>query len=345
MNRLRILLGLFLIFPVITGVASAGEAPVRITGDRVWGDSRKQLVFLQGKIRIVQDKTIFTTDQAEIDLDHKTAKLKGNVVLTSGELTIRSGSLEYDLKQKTGRFKKHVSLKRRAVKDRSGKETKEALDLTTEELFIATDTKNFTARGDSRVRSRDFTGSAMAIEYDDQQQTLHFRGQVRIVQGSTTLNTEDTVVDLNLKILRFEEPLESTYPDLRIASGGLEYDYDKKTGTFRKDVMLERTAVKGEGDKQAKDPFKLTCSDLYFDSETQNFTAKNQARLEHREFTGSADSIEYDDRLQQLTFKGHAYIKRPEGEEIKGDRILIDLRNQNFRVQQDASLRMQVQSE
>ena len=345
MNRLRILVGLFLIFLIISGAALAGEAPVRITGDKVWGDSQKQLAFLQGKVRIVQDKTVITTNQAEIDMDRKIAKLKGNVVLTNGELTIRSGSMEYDLKQKTGNFKEHVNLKRRAVKDRSGKETKEALDLTTGELFIATDTKNFTARGDSRVKGRDFTGSAVVIEYDDQQQTLHFQEKVRIVQGSTTLNTEDTVVELNQKTLRFEKPLESTYPDVRIAAGGLEYDYDKKAGTFKKDVVLERTAVQAEGDKQAKDPFKLTCADLYFDSETQNFTAKSQARLEHREFTGSADSIEYDDRLQQLTFKGHAYIKRPKGEEIKGDRILIDLRTQNFRVQQDASLRMQVQSD
>jgi lipopolysaccharide assembly outer membrane protein LptD (OstA) len=141
------------------------------------------------------------------------------------------------------------------------------------------------------------------------------------------------------------EKAGSIQPDVKIDAGDLDYDYDRKIGTFKKQVVLNRLKVNDPKQKTQKDPFRLTTDELAFETETNNFVARGNGILEHQDFTGAADRIEYDDASQILFFEGSASLKRPKGETIKGDLIRINLRDQTFTVRNNAVAELKVDSE
>jgi lipopolysaccharide assembly outer membrane protein LptD (OstA) len=327
----------------------SGE-PVTITGQAIWGDYDKKITYISGDIRIVQGKTLITTDRAELNTGKKTAVFSNNVKLSHPDVTITAELLEYDLKQKTGTFKQQVTLNRIETKDDGGKANRDPFILTADQLYFESDTKNFKASGRGQIKHKDFTGLADTIEYQDQEQKMIFRGAVEIVQDSdhgsgSKIRAEMIELDLNQKRLIIPERAESNETDITIAAEELDYDYDHKLGTFKKQVVLNRLDVKDPKQKTKKDPFKLKADELSFDSDTNNFVARDNCTLEHKEFTGTADSIEYDDAAQTLLFEGNAILKRPKGESIKGAWIRINLDEETFTVRNNAVTELQVDSE
>lgn len=390
----------------------AGDESVNITGTTIWGDTDKNIAYIEGNVRISQGKTLLVTNKAEINIGQKTAILNQGVQLTNPEVFIKAEILEYNLKKKTGTFKNNVFLQQFVPKSKPGEAQKDPFDLTAGELYFESDTKNFTAKEnarienkdltgtadaiiyndkeqqlaftgnvvlnrntaktdqnqngqepfkltagetyvktdtkditakeDAKIENKDFTGTADTIEYNDKEQKLVFTGNVRITQGTTVLTTDEGEINLDNKQLVFKDHIQSVNDNINIEADGLEYDYNNKTGTFKKNVVLNRDAVKADSKNAAQDPFKLTADELYIETDTKNFTAKNNGIIEHKDFNGGGDIIEYNDKLQQLTIEDNAYLNHSDGEEIKGDSITIDLHEKSLTVYNNGAVSVDV---
>ncbi|MGE5607089.1 MAG: LptA/OstA family protein [Bacteroidota bacterium] len=172
----------------------------------------------------------------------------------------------------------------------------------------------------------------------------YLEGDVRFVQGSTVITTEKARVDTDRKTAVFEKKVKLTHPEVTIESDTLEYDLKKEVGTFKTNVVMERKKTKAAKDKAAKDPFKLLTDELFFETETKNFIAKN-GRIEHKDFTGEADLIEYNDQLQELLLKENAKLIRPKGETIQGKQIKINVSEKSFKVTDLVSVEFEVEEE
>ncbi len=172
----------------------------------------------------------------------------------------------------------------------------------------------------------------------------YLEGDVRFVQGSTVITTEKAQVDTDRKTAVFDKKVKLTHPEVAIESETLEYDLKKEAGTFKTNVVMERIKTKAAKGKKAKDPFTLLTDELFFETETKNFIAK-KGRIEHKDFTGGADLIEYNDQLQELLLKGNAELTRPKGEIIKGNLIKINVSEKSFRVTDSVSVEFEVEEE
>jgi len=338
MNKLAWVLILGCLFGVV--FAGTGSEPVRISADKVSGDSEKKIAYIEGNVRIVQGQTVITTENLIVNLAQKTAILDRRTKLANPDVTIESGHLEYNLKQKTGTFRNQVLLKRfethNAVKD--------PFELTATELYFESDTKDFKSSGNCHLKHKQFDGKADSVEYDDTGQKLDFKGSVVIQQDAAIIKTENAVIDLAQKQLRLETKTDMTSRETNITAAGLSYNYEKKTGTFTQDVVLTRAEVKNTNGKITKDAFTLKAASLYFETDSNNFTANN-ARIEHKDFNGTADKIDYNDKLQRLTFHGNAHLIRPHSEELNGEQIEISLPDQSFTVHQSGAVKLLIQEE
>lgn len=172
----------------------------------------------------------------------------------------------------------------------------------------------------------------------------YIEGDVRFVQGSTVITTEKARVDTKRKTALFEKGVKLAHPEVSIESETLEYDLKKESGTFRNNVVMERKRSKASKDKGGKDPFKLLTHELFFETGTKNFIAKN-GRIEHKNFTGEADLIEYSDQKQELLLKENAKLIRPKGETIQGKQIKINISEKSFRVISLVSVEFEVEEE
>ena len=172
----------------------------------------------------------------------------------------------------------------------------------------------------------------------------YIEGDVRFVQGSTVITTEKARVDTKRKTALFEKEVKLSHPEVIIESETLEYDLKKEIGTFRNNVVMERKRSKAAKDEGAKDPFKLFTHELFFETGTKNFIAKN-GRIEHKDFTGEADLIEYNDQTQELFLKENAKLIRPKGETIQGKQIKINISEKSFQVSALVSVEFEVEEE
>lgn len=179
---------------------------------------------------------------------------------------------------------------------------------------------------------------------DTDKKINYLEGNVRFVQGSTVITTEKARVNLDQNSAVFEEKVKLTHPEVTIESIMLEYDLKKKVGTFKNKVIMKRIKTKATKDKAAKDPFTLFTDHLFFENDTKNFSANN-GRIEHKDFTGEARSIEYNDQLQELSLKGEAKLIRPKGEVIQGELIKIDVSDKSFYVTDSISVEFEVEEE
>lgn len=172
----------------------------------------------------------------------------------------------------------------------------------------------------------------------------YLEGNVRFVQGSTVITTEKARVDTDQKKAVFEKRVKLTHPEVTIEAETLEYDLKKEEGTFKNNVIMERKKIKATKEKEAKDPFKLFTNQLFFENDTKNFTAQ-KGRIEHKDFTGEAELIEYNDQLQELLLKENAKLTRPKGEIITGKLIKINVSEKSFRVTNSVSVEFEVEEE
>ncbi|HEY8462890.1 MAG TPA: LptA/OstA family protein [Bacillota bacterium] len=177
---------------------------------------------------------------------------------------------------------------------------------------------------------------------DTEKKISYIEGNVRITQGSTVITTDKAVIDTDKKQAVLEGKVVLDNPDGTVKAGYLDYDLRKKAGLFRNNVIMYRKAVKdSKTTKNKKEPFTLQAEELYLESEQKNFTAKT-ATFDHKEFKGSARQIIYDDASEELFFKGDVHLKKVKGEELLGEEIKINLKDNSFAATNNVSIQMEV---
>jgi lipopolysaccharide transport protein LptA len=340
---MRRCLFVLIVYILLAGIVKAGDEPVKAKSDKIWGDNKKKITYMEGNVRIEQGSTVIITETSQVDLDKKIAVFENQLQLVSADVTITADYLEYNFKSKVGTFLRNIVLSRKEVKDTQGNVTKDAFKLSAEDLYFESDTKNFKVKSQGTVEHKDFIGTADLIEYNDKKQELTFRGNAKIKRPSgeeikgneVVINTKDNSIIVDDKVKLVNE-------DVTILGDDLNYDYRKKQGVFNSNVILERAETKNARGKVTKDHFKLTTAGLDFESDTKNFKTKGKATVEHKDFTGSADHIEYNDKQQQMKFLNNAYLKRPKGEEIRGDMITIYINDKSFIVNNHVDINYKV---
>lgn len=339
----RSLIGWVVCFYLLASVAKAGDEPVEVKSDQIWGDNKKNLTYLAGNVRLKQGSIEITTESAEVDLHKKIAIFENKLQLTSGEFTIGADRLEYNLKAKTGTFLENVVLYRKEIKDDRGNVTQDSFKLSADILYFESDTRNFRVPNQGLAEHKDFTGTADVIAYNDKRQELTFLGNARIKRPNEEEidGDEVTVNTLNHSIIA-KKTVRLVHEDVTILGDELRYDYREKHGFFSSKVVLERAETKDSGGKVVKEQFKLSTVGLDFDSDTKDFATGGQGRVEHKDFIGIADLIEYHDKLQQMKLIGNAYLKRPEGEEVRGDRMSVFIEDKSFTVSNHVDIHYQV---
>ncbi len=343
--NLRFLLIIIFLLTFTTLVQSANE-PVKATGEKIWGDNKKDITFIEGNVQIIQGSTRIFTEKAKVDTEKKVAVFEEKVKLNHPDVTIEADSLEYNFKKKVGTFSKNIILDRAEVKDELGKVTKDAFQLTATELYFESDTKNFTAKKDGSVSHKDFTGTADIIEYNDKNQELLFKGHAYLKRpNEEKINGEEIKINTQTKSFIVNKEIKLVNDDVTINGSRLDYDYQQKKGVFQDNVILERAESKDEHGKITKEYFKLTTTELFFDSDTKNFSTKTKGTVEHKDFTGSADRIEYNNDREELVFNKNAHLTRPKGEEINGDLITIMIHDKSFIVTENVNINFNVEAE
>lgn len=188
---------LILVLAVGAGVAVA-EEHVEITGDRISGDTRQQVTFIAGNVRIVQGSNLITADQGTMYLEEKRLFLKGQVGFDNPRTLIRAGYLEYDMRKKTGTFRERVVLQLEMKPTGQGVK-KESLILCSDQLYFESNTKEIIAESGT-FQHPDFSGGADRIEYHDALQQLFLVGQAYLKKaGGEEIRSQSIQIELDAK--------------------------------------------------------------------------------------------------------------------------------------------------
>lgn len=192
----------------------------------------------------------------------------------------------------------------------------------------------------------DITGKEIRGNTDDE--IIFITGEVRIVQGEELITAERARIDTDKKKLLMEQDVLFISDDLRVNADMLEYDLNKKKGTFKGKVKLERIVAEKSSkeantarEDDSKDPFILFTEELYFEVDEHNFVAW-RGRIEHEDFSGEADKIEYWDKSEEMLFTDNGYLKNDDGEEVWGDRIRFKLKDKDFTVEDNVRITFEV---
>lgn len=181
------------------------------------------------------------------------------------------------------------------------------------------------------------------IHGDTEQKISYIEGNVQITQELTQITTDKAIIFMEKKQAIFENNVVLNNPDGTVNADYLDYDMRKKIGVFKGNVVMQRKAVPKDAKtkKAAKDPFTLRAQELYLESDKQNFVATN-SNIEHKEFTGSANQITYDDATEEMLFKGNVHLRKGKGEEIRGEETKINLKDKSFMATNNVSIEIEV---
>lgn len=139
----------------------------------------------------------------------KIVYFKNNVKLLSPEATIEALSLDYNLDADTAVFYNNVVMNRNVIADEANN-TSEPFTLTTKQLYFENKTKNFEAKGESKIVHQEFNGEAENMKYTQLNQELVMNEKVHIrrkvgeeITGNTLkidLEERDFVMQENVNI-------------------------------------------------------------------------------------------------------------------------------------------------
>lgn len=177
---------------------------------------------------------------------------------------------------------------------------------------------------------------------DTDKKVTFMEGKLIIVQEETTIRTGFAEVDQEKKDASFSKGVQLTKKDLTISSRDLMMNFNRKKGTFVSQVRLERSESRDKQGKVTKDALTLTCEQLEADTKKENFIAVGQVKLIHKEFTGTSQTVEFDNEKQIMIMVGEAVLVRDKGEQLFGQRIIINLESKTFEVRDGAAMEFNV---
>jgi lipopolysaccharide export system protein LptA len=337
--KTKLIVVLLVLFLGLIGEAATTEEPVRATGDNIHGDTAKKITYLQGNVRFVQGATVITTDKATVYTEQKQVTLEGRVKLVNKDGTVTAEALDYNFRKKAGTFRGNVALRRKAVPAQDNKVQKDPFTLYGDELFLDTQTKNFTAtRG--RFEHQDFRGTADQISYSDSDEEMVFSGHVDLKRTKgEAIRGEEVRIYLKDKSFTAADNVS-----VQIEVDDDEADQKKKDQgqtAPAKAAQVKVSSAKSERTKPAKqnEPVQATGDRIRGDTEnkvtyfeghvriTQGttvittdkatvYTDKKQAflekqiRLTNPDGTVDAETLDYDLRKKAGTFRGNVALRR-----------------------------------
>lgn len=177
---------------------------------------------------------------------------------------------------------------------------------------------------------------------DTDKKITFMEGKLVIVQEETTIRTGFAEVDQDKKDAKFSQGVQLIKKDLTIASQDLLMNFNKKKGTFLSQVRLQRSETRNKEGKVTKEALTLTCDRLEADTKRESFVAYGQVSLEHKEFTGTSQQMDFDNEKQILIMRGEAILVRDKGEKLFGQVISINLDRKTFEVKDGAAMEFNV---
>jgi lipopolysaccharide export system protein LptA len=179
---------------------------------------------------------------------------------------------------------------------------------------------------------------------DTDKKISYLEGDLLIVQGDVKIRTKYAEIDQDKKEAKFSQCVHLEKKDLIIDGFAFNISFKKKQGTFLGAVKLERKESKDANGK-TKDRFKLNCDRLDVDTDKENFTAYENAAIEHKDFNGKSNTVEFRNDSQMLTMTGQAELFRKGKENLNGERVEINLNKKSFEVFGSAELTFDVDKE
>jgi lipopolysaccharide assembly outer membrane protein LptD (OstA) len=179
---------------------------------------------------------------------------------------------------------------------------------------------------------------------DTDKKISYLEGDLLIVQGDVKIRTKYAEIDQDKKEAKFSQGVHLEKKDLIIDGLAFNMNFKKKQGTFLGAVKLERKESKDSNGK-TKDRFKLDCDRLDVDTDKENFTAYDNAVIEHKDFNGKSNTVEYRNDSQLLTMTGQAELFRKGKENLNGEQVEINLDKKSFEVFGSAELTFDVDKE
>jgi len=143
-------------------------------------------------------------------------------------------------------------------------------------------------------------------------------------------------------LVYFKNKVKLVHSEATIEALSLDYDLKAETGLFYNNVVMNRNVVANEENKSSE-PFVLTTNELYFENKTKNFEAKGKSQLQNEKFTGEAENMKYDDLKQELLLTKNVHLRKKVGEEITGDSLKIDLKENDFVMQKNVNINLELE--
>lgn len=183
---------------------------------------------------------------------------------------------------------------------------------------------------------------ARRMEGDTDGKSVSLEGELVAIKGKTTIYAPKIEYNKDTKVALFIDGVRLEQEDLIIVGEEFEVNFDTDQGVFRRSVRLERAETKDEEGEVVKDQIILFCRELELDTETKDFIAIGETKLEHKDFTASSPRLSYQDEEEKMIFTEGASLIR-EKEEIKGEKILVDLKKKTFEVTGAVELTFEVE--
>lgn len=207
--------GRTVVIAALTGMLAAmpglaAEDDIHARADKVSGQIKgkgRDVVKLEGNVRIAHGRTEILGEQAVYDKEAGILTVQGNVSLSHEGIRVDADELIYQRRTKEGTFRGRVRLAREEEKDESGRTTKDAFTITSDELVFAAEQKSFAARGGAAMEHREFSARAEEIIYDDAHQELQLSGSPSLTHGDERILGEQILISVegdSFKILKAE---------------------------------------------------------------------------------------------------------------------------------------------
>ena len=127
----------------------------------------------------------------------------------------------------------------------------------------------------------------------------------------------------------FRQEVFLTHEDLKVTGDQFRYNTAEESGIFSGDVVLVREESRDDQGEVLKEEIRLVCGNLYLETKAKAFTATEEPRIEHADFTGSGETISYRDDEEKLTISGGFHLKMEE-DELFGEEVSFDLKQKTF---------------
>lgn len=184
---------------------------------------------------------------------------------------------------------------------------------------------------------------------DTEGERTYLEGDLVITKGETVIYTsfaevEKTGEDDDSRTARLSRGVTVFQDELKLEGAEMEFAFDEDWAILRGDVRLEREEVKDAAGEVEKDKIVLTCDFLKIETERKDFQASGNITFVHEEFTVTSTGLTYEDAGEVLLFTGGFFLFR-EKENMKGEELRIDLKEEIFDAWNQVELYFEVEEE